>query len=312
MESLYPPFRFGTVEDDLYRGAYPKPRNHRFLTRLHLQTILSLTPDPPIPSLQAFCSRENISLLHIRVDKAKESVPLSFQRMAQILQILIDTTCQPLYLHCLDGVIVTGVAIMCLRKLQAWNIPAAMTEYMRFVREGVLGSEETEFVEKFQADIEIPVKIPKWLWGGVASFKKHPSLKIKFRSASTTSSGTNSSAQTPVSGEMPEIGKPSALKNLSKNIFVGSPLAAPANGSTTIYDESSGGRRRATTVEMFVHTGNGMKEWRDSSTIIETSGIDALNSNIVSNNSESTNTIDPKNTTNSSRSNVEDDEDDEE
>jgi hypothetical protein len=38
-----------------------------------------------------------------------------------------------------------------------------------------------EFVEKFHnLDITIPTSLPHWLWGGSVSFRKHPSLKLKF------------------------------------------------------------------------------------------------------------------------------------
>jgi len=50
----------------------------------------------------------------------------------------------------------------------------------RFLRGGVISSEENEFVEKFSAEIEIPCTIPTWLWGGRVDFVKHPTLKLKF------------------------------------------------------------------------------------------------------------------------------------
>ncbi|KAI8925122.1 protein-tyrosine phosphatase, partial [Entophlyctis helioformis] len=121
---LYPPYRFAAVEDDLYRGGFPKDRNLRFLARLRLRTILSLTPDPPSdPALLAFAAAHAITLIHIRVDKPKEAViPLSFPRVVQILQVLLDVAnTAPLYMHCLDGSLVTSVVVCCLRKLQCWS-----------------------------------------------------------------------------------------------------------------------------------------------------------------------------------------------
>lgn len=50
----------------------------------------------------------------------------------------------------------------------------------RYLRGGVISSEESEFVEKFSAEIEIPCTIPTWLWGGHVTFNKHPTLKLKF------------------------------------------------------------------------------------------------------------------------------------
>lgn len=33
LPNLIPPFRFSMVEETLFRGGYPKPRNKRFLKR---------------------------------------------------------------------------------------------------------------------------------------------------------------------------------------------------------------------------------------------------------------------------------------
>ncbi|KAI9101054.1 tyrosine phosphatase family-domain-containing protein [Phlyctochytrium arcticum] len=183
---VYPPFRYGIVEEDLHRGAYPKERNFRFLRRLRLKTILSLIPEPPNADLAEFCASENISSIHVRVDKPKEHVPLSFQKTSHILTLLADPNNHPIFVHCLDGAGVTGAAVMCLRKLQCWTMASILIESTRYHKEGVIGSEEAEFVEKFAADVELPARIPKWLWGGHVGFKKHPSLRLKIPTQSTS------------------------------------------------------------------------------------------------------------------------------
>lgn len=51
----------------------------------------------------------------------------------------------------------------------------------RYLRSNVISPEVFEFVEKFfNLDITIPTSLPHWLWGGSVSFRKHPSLKLKF------------------------------------------------------------------------------------------------------------------------------------
>ncbi|EXX62495.1 uncharacterized protein OCT59_007368 [Rhizophagus irregularis] len=177
---LITPFRFAIVEDEVYRGAYPKNRNYRFLKRLKLKTMLSLVPDPPVPELLEFCQNENIKNIHFHVRKVKDNVPLNYNKVVQLIQIIIDPSSLPVFVHCLDGANVTGLVIACLRKLQMWNISSAMGEFLRYLRGGVISSEESEFVEKFSAEIEIPCTIPTWLWGGHVTFNKHPTLKLKF------------------------------------------------------------------------------------------------------------------------------------
>ncbi|KAI8593109.1 tyrosine phosphatase family-domain-containing protein [Geranomyces variabilis] len=193
---LYPPFRYGMVEEDLYRGAYPKPRNHAFLARLGLRTILSLTPDPANPSLAVFCAANRVTPLHVRVDKPKDHIPLSFAKTAQILSILVDPRHHPLFVHCLDGAGVTAAVIMCLRRLQCWTMAPILAESTRYHKEGVIGAEEAEFVEKFNAEIELGPRLPRWLWGGSVSFKKHPSLRIKMPVVPGPRTATGSSSAT--------------------------------------------------------------------------------------------------------------------
>ncbi|KAH9263522.1 hypothetical protein BASA83_013078 [Batrachochytrium salamandrivorans] len=180
---IFPTYRFGAVEEDLYRGGYPKDRNLRFLARLGLRTIVSLTPNPlSEPHLLAFTAANGITLIHIRVDKPKENIPLSFPKVAQILPVLIDSSLHPLYLHCLDGSLVTALVVMCLRKFQCWSTASYRSECVRYLKEEMLSTDEAEFVTKFTGDFEIShalaMRLPKWLW---------PSMTA---SSSTSTAGT--------------------------------------------------------------------------------------------------------------------------
>ncbi|KAJ3148766.1 hypothetical protein HDU89_004616 [Geranomyces variabilis] len=246
---LYPPFRYGMVEEDLYRGAYPKPRNHAFLARLGLRTILSLTPDPANPSLAAFCAANRVTPLHVRVDKPKDHIPLSFAKTAQILSILVDPRHHPLFVHCLDGASVTAAVIMCLRRLQCWTMAPILAESTRYHKEGVIGAEEAEFVEKFNAEIELGPRLPRWLWGGSVSFKKHPSLRIKMpivpgpRTATGSSSATGAThgaGGTQDSGPQPQ----SAMDNSEFSAEGGSGIGTgsrPGSGSRSPAGEQVSG-----------------------------------------------------------------------
>jgi len=175
---LIPPFRFAIVEEGVFRGAYPTEKNCRFLRRLKLKTIISLTPKKPSKVMIGFCEQENITLKHFHVPKIKDDVPISSSQMVQIIQLIIDPVNLPVYVHCLDGADITGLVIMCLRKLQNYNLSVIFTEFSRFTRAGSLSSAESEFVETFKAEIEIGLQIPPWLWQGVRC-SKHPTLKLK-------------------------------------------------------------------------------------------------------------------------------------
>ncbi|KAJ1027629.1 hypothetical protein NDA18_003629 [Ustilago nuda] len=218
LKPLTPPLRFSTVafscvddpsntEDDprlhshhresVYRGAYPKSRNLYFLSRLHLRTVLSLTPRPldndaallawssqsdPSPLLSTPTTpvaerpaQMGIKLLHVRSEKPKdESGGLTREGAARALSILLDRRNHPIYVHCLDGVEVTSTLVACMRKVQAWSNPAILAELGRALRDSN-SSEWTEvpsylssFLNKFaQPDgIRLPPRnhIPSWLW----------------------------------------------------------------------------------------------------------------------------------------------------
>ncbi|CAO3633493.1 unnamed protein product [Mucor hiemalis] len=182
LPNLIPPFRFTIVEENLFRGGYPKPRNKRFLKRLKLKTILSLIPDKLMPEMQQFCEENDIQVLHLTVDKMKEdNIPLTYNKTLMALQLMINPANHPLYIHCLDGADVTGLVVACLRKLQMWSNSSAMSEFARNLHTNVITSEEFEFIENFKNfDVTIPMTIPSWLWGGQVNFRKHTSLRLKF------------------------------------------------------------------------------------------------------------------------------------
>jgi len=123
-------------------------------------------------------------MLWIRVNKPKENIPLSYSKIVLCLQALINPENFPLYVHCLDGTVVTGIVLACLRKLQLWPVATAMTEYVRYTSDEVPESAEREYVTKFSSPIEIPVDYPKWLWKGISitpeSDFDHPTIPCRF------------------------------------------------------------------------------------------------------------------------------------
>ncbi len=163
-KELRVPFRYAIVNDGLYRGAYPTLKNFRFLLRLRLKTIVSLIPETPNADLIEFCRSEHITLYHFVVEKYSESVTIQPKMMAQILEILIRRESLPCYVHCLDGANVTGLVMMCLRKLQHFALNYAFTEFYRFVRGaagdagGVVVPAEKEFVRQFGSAAQQPVQ----------------------------------------------------------------------------------------------------------------------------------------------------------
>ncbi|CAG8692788.1 13113_t:CDS:2, partial [Ambispora leptoticha] len=100
---LIPPFRYAIVEDEVYRGSQPKNLNFRFLKRLKLKTILSMIPGAPEQALVDFCKEQNIRIISLPVAKAKDNVTLNYSKAVHAVQIIIEPTNLPIYIHCLDG-----------------------------------------------------------------------------------------------------------------------------------------------------------------------------------------------------------------
>ena len=84
---IIPPFRFATVESEVFRGAYPTLKNFRFLRRLNLACIVSLIPEAPNADLKAFCEEEKINNVHFKVKKYNEEVNISPEEVSTILDV---------------------------------------------------------------------------------------------------------------------------------------------------------------------------------------------------------------------------------
>lgn len=89
--SLVPPIRFCYVNPGLSRGAYPTLRNFRFLSRLQLKTIISITPEPPIPDLVLFAEMAGIKLLHVPISRTSA---LSEPMQLALLSVVNVSLCQ--------------------------------------------------------------------------------------------------------------------------------------------------------------------------------------------------------------------------
>ena len=178
---LVPPLRFGLVEEGVYRGAYPSLINLRFLTRLGIKSMVSLLPETPAPHLLQWCDHNDVRNHFERISVSREGeeevIALTHERVADLLQLLVLPERQPVYVHCLDGVAITGMLIMSLRKLQRWAPQPYVAEYARFARDGCdiptqPPPHALAFVHGFNAEFEfarlLPDTLPAWLEAALA------------------------------------------------------------------------------------------------------------------------------------------------
>jgi tyrosine-protein phosphatase OCA6 len=90
------PFRFAIVEDHppIYRGSYPLPKNLRFLERLRLKTIVSITPEPLRDDIATWCSSQGVAMMHLKVKKKgkTEQHPIGYFETKQAIQVCPSTS----------------------------------------------------------------------------------------------------------------------------------------------------------------------------------------------------------------------------
>lgn len=184
---IVPPLKFNTVQQDVYRGAYPREINFPFLQSLQLKTIISLTPQPITPEtdgkLYQFSKDNNIQLIHIECEKLgkgkKRGVPLGYTAVLTAINYIIHTQHAPIYIHCLNGGQVTSLLVACLRKLQFWSSLTIFNEFINFTTNITVN--DRSFVDNFQGDIMVdPGYKVEWLWNGMSRgvVNGHPKLKI--------------------------------------------------------------------------------------------------------------------------------------
>lgn len=182
---LIAPLRFGLVGPNIYRGSYPQPHSIRFLKRLGLKTIISATPSPLIEGeVREFALNSGIQLIHVECEEPKEkskkkrAVPLRYSVVRHVLELLLDSSLSPVYIHCLNGSQVTCLIVACLRKLSFWSTEAIADEFQRY---SDFELEDQKFIQDFKSQIKLPKHTVGWMWQGLSMsgvVKNHPDLKI--------------------------------------------------------------------------------------------------------------------------------------
>ncbi|KAJ1988342.1 tyrosine-protein phosphatase siw14 [Dimargaris cristalligena] len=156
---LVPPLNFALVVPGIYRSGHPNPKNHSFLTRLGIRTVIYMNEDDPQPDHVEFMNQNNINFHHFRVEANKEPfTETSPADIAAILAILMGKQSVSLVsqkrIGCLVG---------CLRKIQSWSMAAIFDEYQRFSGTKIRIADQ-QFIELFDESIVIdPEHRPLWL-----------------------------------------------------------------------------------------------------------------------------------------------------
>eukprot|EP00013_Stygamoeba_regulata_P006294 CAMPEP_0177630384 /NCGR_PEP_ID=MMETSP0447-20121125/1182_1 /TAXON_ID=0 /ORGANISM="Stygamoeba regulata, Strain BSH-02190019" /LENGTH=183 /DNA_ID=CAMNT_0019131787 /DNA_START=52 /DNA_END=603 /DNA_ORIENTATION=+ len=147
---LIPPLNFAMVAPGIYRSGYPNIKNHRFLKKLGLKSILYLCPEPYSELNHDFIKKNNITLFQFGVHGNKEPfVDIPQDTINEALKVLLDKRNFPILIHCNKGKHRTGCLVGCLRKVQRWSLTYIFDEYTRYA--GTKGRIlDQQFIELFK------------------------------------------------------------------------------------------------------------------------------------------------------------------
>ena len=81
---ICPPYRFTRISIKITRGSYPIKKNFRFLQRLQLKTIISLTPEFPNQDIIDYATLHSIQLLHVPIQQNTTLSPHFQQQLAYV------------------------------------------------------------------------------------------------------------------------------------------------------------------------------------------------------------------------------------
>ena len=157
-------------------------QNFRFLQRLSLKTVLSLTPEPPTADLTEYCGLMDIELVHVQVSRSAPLNAALMAHIARVLAALIRADSHPVYIHCLDGRRVCSLVVLLLRRLQGWTPQASFAEFFQYISyntKALRPVDESDRISEFEktskevgrfcqetCEVEVPEDIPSWLWDG--------------------------------------------------------------------------------------------------------------------------------------------------
>ncbi|RKP20760.1 tyrosine phosphatase putative [Rozella allomycis CSF55] len=147
--SFVPPLNFAQVLPGVYRSGYPNKRNHGFLKKLKLKSILYLCPDSYTKDNEVFVNEEDIRFFHCQLSGNKEPfVEIDRNDITKALSIILDTENHPILVHCNKGKHRVGCVVAALRKIHGWSLTSIFDEYERFAGAKVRIA-DLEFIELF-------------------------------------------------------------------------------------------------------------------------------------------------------------------
>ncbi len=94
MDNVYvPPLNFSIVSPGVYRSGYPNRKNHPFLQKLGLRSVIYLCPEDISPENAAFFEKRNIQVFHMPMNGNKEPfTQMDKDTIIEVTNYILDKT----------------------------------------------------------------------------------------------------------------------------------------------------------------------------------------------------------------------------
>jgi len=164
---MIPPPAFALVEPGIYRSSIFSAEHFDFLGRLHLKTLLYVSPDFLLKSLVRFAQERGIRLVNLIGHEtwSEPDVTLKSESVKRALEILLNSDHHPVLVMCTTGLHHTGAICAALRQVQGWAFTSILEEFRRFASADLRVHATVEHaIERFDVDlVTLPKQIPWWL-----------------------------------------------------------------------------------------------------------------------------------------------------
>ncbi len=101
MDQLTPPLRYGCVNPGVHRGSFPTLRNYRFLSRLQVKTIISLTPESPNADLISFSEMAGATIMHFSIVRTTNLTENLANTLISAINVMLKylQTCEIIFIY---------------------------------------------------------------------------------------------------------------------------------------------------------------------------------------------------------------------
>ncbi|KAL0481936.1 tyrosine-protein phosphatase [Acrasis kona] len=197
------PEAFGLVENGVYRSSLPDEQHFSYIKTLNLKTILFLSQEVPVKSMQTYVTNEKIKLINLGLNLHHH--PNTLQRgimdssswrhcrdemIQEALSIILNKETHPIMIVCTSGLHLTGTVVGCIRRLQNWSLTSILDEYECYAGKESRYSNQ-QFIELFDPDL-VPLShqnlLPSWLVSQREMMRKEKQYFIRNRSNIITKS----------------------------------------------------------------------------------------------------------------------------